>query len=223
MSQSNIKEKEYEKKGYCVVDSTMHDGHNDTGSFHGGRAGHGVRYQCQLLYNRRKMAESSLAGYNDGKTNYNVGGGSCTWQPELLFGGKYQLSIWNVQNAASVDTVTVEISDKNGVTTVTYKQRTGENGFVDLGQYEFDAGSAGYVKVIIDGEAVGSQFTRQSAVRYELVERGEGYQSLVPATGTETYEDYAMRSIPQKDVSIPETRDNAVKIYVQNGASGDGS
>ena len=170
-----------------------------------------------------KWLESSLAGYNDGKTNYNVGGGSCTWQPELLFGGKYQLAIWNVQNAASVDTVTVEISDKNGVTTVTYKQRTGENGFVDLGQYEFDAGSAGYVKVIIDGEAVGSQFTRQSAVRYELVERGEGYQSLVPATGTETYEDYAMRSIPQKDVSIPETRDNAVKIYVQNGASGDGS
>lgn len=164
---------------------------------------------------------SSLTGYNGTNSIYCSGEGSATWEPDLIYSGTYRVYIWNMVNSSNVSTVTVEITDKNGtVTQKTYNHKTGTEGFVDLGEYEFDYGVGAKVKVLSPSSG---GFVRLNSVKFEIVSITGTQPDIVPPTGSETYPDYETRSIPQKTVSIPETSPDAVKIYVSPNGNGDGT
>ena len=166
-------------------------------------------------------ASGALRGYNDCGTIYSVGEGVAGWAPELLFGGTYRVSIWNVVHSENVDKLLVRVTDKNGTQEFRISHKTGEAGFVELGEFEFAPGK-GTNKVEVVSETKNG-FARVGCMKLEMIERGESISVDVPMTGEEQYESYSMRSISAKDVALPELKADAVRIYVSSGASGDGS
>lgn len=164
---------------------------------------------------------SALTGYQDSATVYGMAGASAVWKPELLYSGKYKISVWNVVDSGNQSKITITVQHKNGTTSQTFDHNKGTAGFLEMGEFEFDAGYSGSVQVSYSND---NGFGRLNCVRYELVEKGDSSLIDVPGTGEEEpYEPYATRSIPQKEVSIPETSSGATKIYVAPGGTGDGT
>lgn len=95
---------------------------------------------------------SSLTGYEGSQTRYagkvdNPSETYAVWQPELK-GGMYEVLIYRIYDEASTPEAEIEILGANGAS----KQiipLTGfdESGWYSLGEYEFKAGSEGYVKL----------------------------------------------------------------------------
>ena len=169
--------------------------------------------------------ESGVVGYDNTVTVYYNDDGWAMWQPELSIAGTYKVSIWNVTHSTNNEMITGEVKDKNGVHPFSFQHKGVEAGFVELGEFEFDAGKeSGYVKV--NSGPQNGNYTRVNCVKYELEgseSGGLGFNADVPQTGEDTYQDYARKPISSKDVELPEIRDDAVKFYVSPGSNGDGS
>ncbi len=171
-----------------------------------------------FLYEGKWDSSPSLKGYQETTTLYSYGIGTATWQPELITGGKYRVSVWNVVHSGNTAFLKMEVKDKNGVQEFTIPHRSGQAGFVTLGEFEFDAGADGYVRAVAEN----GEYMRVNSVKYELLETGGSATVLVPLEDPEE-PSYAMRDISSKEVDVADAADCAVKFYVQIGADGDGS
>ncbi len=91
-----------------------------------------------------------------------------TYQPNLLYGGTYQVLAWVVPTATQSSAVDITIHHADGQTTVTLDETQGEIGWRDLGTYRFDAGNGGYAVLSAsgDGLVVADAFKWVSTARY---------------------------------------------------------
>ena len=166
-----------------------------------------------------EVISSGLKGYQNSETIYFNAAGAAIWRPEFEIGGVYRVSVWNVANSGNVEQVKVQIQDKSGLQEAFYQHRDAETGFVELGQYEFSAGSSGEVKIL----AVPGGYTRVNSVKFELVEITETKENMVPIEEDVLYEGYAQRPLQVRNVALPEIHPEAQKFYVSPGSNGDGS
>ena len=166
-----------------------------------------------------EVISSGLKGYQNSETIYFNAAGAAIWRPEFEIGGVYRVSVWNVANSGNVEQVKVQIQDKSGFQEAFYQHRDAETGFVELGQYEFSAGSSGEVKIL----AVPGGYTRVNSVKFELVEITETKENMVPIEEDVPYEGYAQRPLQERNVALPEIHPEAQKFYVSPGSNGDGS
>ena len=72
------------------------------------------------------------------------------WTPDLK-AGTYRVYFWHIVWGASGN-VTFEIRHKGGATTIKRNTGDGHSGWNDLGDYDFAAGTDGYVKVTLEGK-----------------------------------------------------------------------
>jgi len=91
-----------------------------------------------------------------------------TYQPNLLYGGTYQVLAWVVPTATQSSAVDITIHHADGETTVTLDETQGEIGWRDLGTYRFEAGTSGHAVLSASGEGlvVADAFKWVSTARY---------------------------------------------------------
>lgn len=92
---------------------------------------------------------SGLLGYLGSSTRYGatVLGNYAKWTPTIKKAGEYDVYIYKVVNASNSDpNAIIEVADMNGYTTTYLDYTTGSSGWVYLGKYNFNAGTAGYIK-----------------------------------------------------------------------------
>ena len=166
---------------------------------------------------------SALKGYNATETIYGHTDAETSyfgWKPALVFGGKYRVYTWNVPHETNASKMLVEIQHKNGTANVEYAHKNVEAGWVDLGEYEFNAGEGAVFTFRRSGDG---KFGRLNCLKLELIEKGDSTFEVDLPEITEDYPDYAVRDLPVRDVSLPEIKENAVKIYAAPNGNGDGS
>lgn len=115
---------------------------------------------------------SGLQGYGGSATRYSgTTGATVKWQPTLSQAGTYKVYLYKVHAASNPDTS----SDPNakitiyhgGVTDTQYVDfTTGATGFVELGEYYFDAGSTGFVQNTLNTAGCN---IRADAVIFQLI------------------------------------------------------
>lgn len=166
------------------------------------------------------FGSSSLTGYNNTPSVYdaNIDDASATFRPMLINGGKYKIEFYNIQHTGNTTGAALDIYI-NGELNNTYEfdHRNTESGMIDLGTYPIDAGDNSYVvirKVVADG------FIRPNAVKFTLIEYDENAKSVVEIN-EEPYSDFGTRTLSTREVTLPAVSEN--KIYVQSGASGNGT
>lgn len=92
-------------------------------------------------------------------------GATVRWQP-LLEEGKYKVYIYKVVYAGSADyNAQISVVHKNGTYKTNLNYEEGKSGFVELGEFEFSAGTNGYVENKKNTE----MSIRTSAVKFEKV------------------------------------------------------
>jgi hypothetical protein len=74
------------------------------------------------------------------------------WTPDLK-AGTYRVYFWHIVWGAGGN-VTFEIRHKGGATTIKRNTGDGHSGWNDLGDYDFAAGTDGYVKVTLEGKGM---------------------------------------------------------------------
>jgi hypothetical protein len=115
----------------------------------------------------------SPASYSQfGSTAYTTNGpnpaATVTYQPNLLYGGMYQVLAWVAPTTTQSSAVEVTIHHADGETTVMLDETQGEIGWRDLGTYRFDAGNSGDVVLSATGDdlIVADAFKWVSTARY---------------------------------------------------------
>ena len=90
------------------------------------------------------------------------------YQPNLLYGGTYQVSAWVVPSTTQSSTVNITIHQADGETTVTLDETQGAIGWRDLGTYRFNAGDSGRAVLSATGNGlvVADAFKWISTARY---------------------------------------------------------
>jgi hypothetical protein len=73
------------------------------------------------------------------------------WKPDLPRAGKYRVWIWNIPYYTQDSQAKIEISHAGGVTAFVHNLDSGYYGWLPLGDFEFDAGSSGSVKITRGG------------------------------------------------------------------------
>jgi hypothetical protein len=74
------------------------------------------------------------------------------WTPDLK-AGKYRLYFWHIRNWwGASGQVTIEIRHAGGTATIKRDNGDGHMGWNNLGDYEFAAGTNGYLKITLDGK-----------------------------------------------------------------------
>ena len=87
--------------------------------------------------------------FHDG--NQGKGENYITLQPDLPGAGRYEVYLNNFVHSQGATNVPVAIKHAGGAANVTVNQRTGGNGWILLGTYNFQAGRAGLVVIRTDG------------------------------------------------------------------------
>lgn len=175
-----------------------------------------------MFLSKGSWGSSSLTGYNNTSSLYDAEDNNveAIFKPMLLNGGKYHIYFYNMVHSTNTETIVVEVHAGDDVASFEIPHKDGEPGFVDLGEYELPAGDTSFVSA---KKLKAGGFIRVNAVKFDLIEKSETSKSLVETNESE-YPGYETRELPKKDVQIPSVKENAVKIFVQNGAgSGDGS
>ena len=164
---------------------------------------------------------NTIKGYEASATNYgHTDDSAFTWKPVLTYGGKYKVSVWNVPHDTNCETVKVEITHKDGTDTMEYPHMKVEAGWVELGEYQFSPGDGARFRF---SKGKGGGFLRLNCLKLELIERSdEGFDVEMPEI-TEDYEEYHTKTLPVREVRLPETKEGAQKIYVSPNGTGDGS
>lgn len=106
-------------------------------------------------------------------TNYQFddgtgsGNSTATWTPTITSAGTYDVSINYITNANRATNVPLKITDNTGTHSATVNEQTGGNGiFFDLGNFTFDAGTSGFVKM---SNAGANGFVIADAVKFTFI------------------------------------------------------
>ncbi len=165
---------------------------------------------------------SGLRGYNNTETLFLSGKGVGTLRPLLVQGGKYQVYFYNIPYSNNYPEIEVIVYDQNGAHSTIIDHINGEEGFYDLGEFEFAAGDSCYLTFGYPGGQIQDGYVRYNCVKYELK---EGYDDYIDVDLNDSDTDYqpVLKPLQKKDVDLPEIREDAVKLYVRQGGNGDGS
>lgn len=110
---------------------------------------------------------SGLSGYNGTATRYAAEPGAyAQWSPELA-AGEYTVSFYKVAHSSNNPNAQVEVTHAARSDTQYIDLQSGPSGWVVLGTYTFEAGNAGYVKLIQNSSSY--NYIRADAVRFEPV------------------------------------------------------
>lgn len=74
-------------------------------------------------------------------------GAWATWTPRLPVAGTYRVDLWNIPYHAQDDQATIEVVYDGGTKTIVRNMGAGYFGWVPLGDFQFKAGTAGYLKI----------------------------------------------------------------------------
>jgi beta-glucanase (GH16 family) len=111
---------------------------------------------------------SALAGYQASYTRFSTASSaSATWTPTVATTGQYTVSYYNVQGTGAnlSPSATFTVAHAGGSSTVVKNLQSAPAGWVDLGVFDLNAGSANSVKLV----ASGGKTLRANAVRFEPV------------------------------------------------------
>ena len=110
-------------------------------------------------------SDSSRSGYSAVTRQSNSTGASAQWKP-ILEAGTYKVYIYKVVYPASSDSAAkITVKHKNGISEFTLDYTDGVSGWVELGEFEFEEGTSGYVQ-----NTRGTPYTcRASAVKFQKI------------------------------------------------------
>ena len=110
-------------------------------------------------------SDSSRSGYSAVTRQSNSTGASAQWKP-ILEAGTYNVYIYKVVYPASSDSAAkITVKHKNGISEFTLDYTDGVSGWVELGEFEFEEGTSGYVQ-----NTRGTPYTcRASAVKFQKI------------------------------------------------------
>jgi type IV pilus assembly protein PilY1 len=107
---------------------------------------------------------SSSYEYN-GQSRYTTSSGSyATWTPNIPETGTYKVYVWYVSWDTRDTNALYTVHHAGGDWTTRINQKTGASQWVELGDFDFNQGSDGYIRVTRDGASTGTS-TSVDAVR----------------------------------------------------------
>ena len=91
---------------------------------------------------------SGLTGFADTDTRYssNVVGSYANWTPTITSAGTYRIYLYKIFNTNNDSNAKIDVVHSGGTTTQYINYATGSSGWVDLGTFNFNAGTSGYVR-----------------------------------------------------------------------------
>ncbi|MCP3940827.1 MAG: hypothetical protein GY710_05015 [Desulfobacteraceae bacterium] len=110
--------------------------------------------------------ESSASSEYDGSSRYTgTTGGYATFTPNIPSDDQYTVYVWYTKAGTRDTNAKYTIHHAGGDATFRINQQSGYGDWVELGQYSFDEGSQGYVRVTRDGSSTGNS-TSADAVKF---------------------------------------------------------
>ena len=88
------------------------------------------------------------------------------WRPQLPQCGTYEVSVYIPMRLGLALATVYEIEHKGGLATVGLNQQQYAAEWVSLGSYEFEAGSAGYVRLT---DATGEEETTNKTIAFDAI------------------------------------------------------
>lgn len=120
--------------------------------------------------------ESAASGEYNGSSRYTSDAGDyATWTPSLPSTGTYEVYIWYTESGVRDTNAKYTVYHSGGESTFRINQQDDNSSWVRLGEFEFDSGTSGYIKVERDGSSTGSS-TSADAVAF--VEPLSGIEAL---------------------------------------------
>ncbi len=111
--------------------------------------------------------ESSASNEYDGSSRYTRGSGNyATWRPDIPSAGNYKVYVWYDYSSRRDTNALYTVHHSTGDFTVRLNQKVDYSQWVELGSFDFAAGTGGYVRVKRDGSSTGTS-TSADAVRFE--------------------------------------------------------
>lgn len=143
-------EQDYDSEGDLIVDVSSYGYSETVGSF---------------------SSSGLILGYSGTHRQSSSAGATAQWKP-MLKEGKYKVYIYKVVYPDSADSAAqVTVTHKNGTDSFALDCTEGKSGFVELGEFEFEAGNKGYVEMSrhITEQGVSGSPCRASAVKFEKI------------------------------------------------------
>ena len=155
-------------------------------------------------------------------------------EPEILTGGKYKVEWYNVVNDVPyasdiiVDVYTDRETDKSAAETVFSQLKdAGEEGWFDLGTFDFTAGKNAYFtvksRIIPQYRTTRDKFIYYNCMKLTLIEEDNKEYSVNLPKPAEDDKAVITKELPKKQVDLPDPSKSEMKLYVSPGANGDGS
>ncbi|MER7176995.1 family 16 glycosylhydrolase [Streptomyces mesophilus] len=114
-----------------------------------------------------RWSASSLRGWDGTPTRTsNDTSATATWRPDLKEAGKYKVYAWSPTNPVSTTAARFTVTHAGGSDAKDVNQTTGGNDWVELGEYEFAAGTDGQVTV---SNAARANYLRTNVVKFVRV------------------------------------------------------
>ncbi|KLU62431.1 xanthan lyase precursor [Peptococcaceae bacterium CEB3] len=143
--------------GYTIADAVMfvpHEVDVDLGD---------VAY-TESASSSNQWSQSPLTGYNGSVVRgSNTTGATATWDPDLS-AGSYQVYIYKVVSSYGDNRAKISVVSANGTDTQYLDYSSGSSGWVLLGTFNFNDGSAGYVTNTFSGNA--NQWAHSNMVKF---------------------------------------------------------
>lgn len=95
---------------------------------------------------------SGLRGWSSTTSRYSpegVAGGTVTWRPELPTAGTYDVSVWYPSNHQTATRALYSVHHRDGTQEIEVNQQVDANGWRLLGRFDFDEGTAGFVRLTV--------------------------------------------------------------------------
>ncbi len=115
--------------------------------------------------------ESSASNEYNGSSRYTANDGYATWTPDLPSSGTYKVYVWYDYWNTRDTNAKYTVHYAGGDYVVRLDQRKNYSQWVDLGQFTFNSGTSGYVRVTRDSSSTGSS-TSGDAVKFEATTGG---------------------------------------------------
>ncbi len=110
--------------------------------------------------------ESSASNEYEGSSRYTQNFGNATWTPDIPATGNYKVYVWYTYTSSRDKNALYTVHHSGGDWTVRKNQRVDYSQWVELGEFNFTAGTSGYVRVTRDGSSTASTSTSSDAVKF---------------------------------------------------------
>ena len=167
---------QFDEAGEIIVDNYDYDNYHETGTW--GDSGASGEYNSQSRYTR-------------GIGNY------ATWVPPVQFAGTYKVYIWYAYYSTRDRKAKYTVHHTGGDWSILVNQRINGGQWVELGDFNFDVGTSGYIRVERTGADPDSASTSADAVKLvpqfaldapEIeFEAGDGWTSTNSSEGYDGY------------------------------------